>query len=123
MPPTPLAHLYIQVKKSTALGRAYGIKVTCHWKHLWEHIQYFTSCFENFWGTHWEHQSPQTIQTLLTPSPKNLNTLGLFSALLHCLICLGKISITTFVCHYFRSRLMAGILQLRRNKSILYQQI
>jgi hypothetical protein len=28
--------------------------------------------------------------------------------------CLGKISISTFVCQSFRSRLMGGILQLRR---------
>ncbi len=64
-------YIYIYIgEKSTALGRAYRRKVACHWKHLWEHIQYFTRGFENFLGTHWEQQSPQTIQLSSPPLPK-----------------------------------------------------
>lgn len=80
--------IYIYIgEKSTGLGRAYGIKVTCNWNRLWEHIQYFTSRFENFWGTHWEQQSPQTIQLSSPPLPKRQKNktkqkaLGFFSAL------------------------------------------
>jgi hypothetical protein len=49
--------------------------------------------FENFWGTHWEQQSPKQSNS---PHPlsqkekiKNKN-LGLFSGLLHCLIAWAK---------------------------------
>jgi hypothetical protein len=42
---------------------------------------------------------------------KNPRLLQCMAALPHCL---GKISISTFVCQSFRSRLMGGILQLRR---------
>jgi len=56
-------------EKSTALGRPYGTKVTCHWKHLWEHIQYFTSPLRTF-GEHIGNNKAPNNPTLLTPSPK-----------------------------------------------------